>query len=39
MVRQLAYEGMAFVKKHDLVTVPEIAGKSLCVRLSTRVAS
>ncbi|KAK0372288.1 X-Pro dipeptidyl-peptidase [Colletotrichum limetticola] len=30
MVRQLAYEGMAFVKKHDLVTVPEIAGKSLC---------
>ncbi|KXH66057.1 X-Pro dipeptidyl-peptidase [Colletotrichum salicis] len=27
MVRQLAYEGMAFVKKHDLVTVPEIAGK------------
>ncbi|GJC79748.1 hypothetical protein ColLi_02586 [Colletotrichum liriopes] len=25
MVRQLALEGIAFVKKHDLVTVPEVA--------------
>ncbi|KAK1572772.1 X-Pro dipeptidyl-peptidase [Colletotrichum navitas] len=25
MVRQLALEGIAFVKKHDLVTVPELA--------------
>ncbi|OLN86388.1 hypothetical protein CCHL11_06370 [Colletotrichum chlorophyti] len=28
MVRQLAVEGEAFVVKHDLVTVPEIAGET-----------